>query len=310
MSSPSRPRDEGRALQLVYYAYVAGSAVARWLPERVAYGAARIFGRFAARLLKSKRAVVERNLARITGAPAGSPEVQELVVKAFQSYARYWLETFRLVREDSEFFRDRFRCETEHRLWASVGDGRGAIAAVGHLGNWDAAGAWVGATGFNLVTVAEVLRPRRMFDFFVDHRSRLGMTIFPAEKGVTTRLRDAAEDGAVVAILADRDLKGTGPMVTFFGEEVSFPAGAASIALAADLPLHVAGVWGVTLPDGRRGWEAEISELIPRPQAAGEEGLREMMQSVANKLEEYVARRPEEWHACFQRFWPSDRAST
>lgn len=307
MPSPPRPRDEGRALQLVYYAYVAGSAIARWLPERVAYGIARISGRFAARLLRGKRDVVERNLARMTGGRVDSPDVQKLTVKAFQSYARYWLETFRLVREDREFFRDRFRCETEHRLWDSVEGGRGAIVVVGHLGNWDAGGAWVGATGFNLVTVAEVLRPRRMFDFFVDHRAKLGMTIFPAEKGVTTRLRDAAEDGAVVAILGDRDLKGTGPVVSFFGEEVSFPAGAASIALGSGLPVHVAGVWGVTLPDGRRGWEAEISELVDPPEEHGEEGVRVMTQRIADQLEEYVARRPEEWHACFQRFWPSDR---
>lgn len=309
MPSASRPPGEGRALQLVYHAYVAGSAVARWLPERFAYGAARSMGALAARIAKSKRAVVERNLARITGRPADSPEVQQLVVEAFRSYARYWLETFRLVREGPEFFRDRFRCETENHIWESVAKGRGAIAVVGHLGNWDAAGAWVGATGFSLVTVAEVLRPRRMFDFFVDHRKKLGMTIFPAERGVTTRLREAAEGGAVVAILGDRDLKGTGPTVTFFGEKVPFPAGAASIVLQSGIPLHVCGVWGVILPDGRRGWEAEISPELEIPDERGEEGVRLLTQTIATRLEEYVRRRPEEWHAVFQRFWPSDRES-
>jgi KDO2-lipid IV(A) lauroyltransferase len=229
------------------------------------------------------------------------------VVEAFRSYARYWLETFRLVREGPEFFRDRFRCETEERLWARPRTGRGLIAVVGHLGNWDAGGAWVGASGFKLVTVAEVLRPRRMFDFFVDHRAKLGMTIYPAEKGVTKKLREEAENGAVVAILGDRDLKGTGPIVRFFGEDVPFPAGAASIALSAGLPVVVTGIFGITLPDGRRGWEAIVSEQVTPPEESGEEGVRLMTQKIALVLEDFIRSRPEEWHAVFQRFWPSDR---
>jgi KDO2-lipid IV(A) lauroyltransferase len=180
---------------------------------------------------------------------------------------------------------------------------------VGHLGNWDAGGAWVGASGFKLVTVAEVLRPRRMFDFFVDHRAKLGMTIYPAEKGVTTKLREEAEGGAIVAILGDRDLKQTGPVVRFFGEEVPFPPGAASIALAGDLPVVVAGIFGITLPDGRRGWECKVSEQIPPPDERGEEGVRVMTQRIALVLEDFIRSRPEEWHATFQRFWPADRRS-
>ena len=66
----------------------------------------------------------------------------------------------------------------------------GCIAVVTHLGNWDAAGAWVGSLGYRLVSVAEVLRPRRMFEFFLEHRARLGMVIYPAEKGVTEKLVD------------------------------------------------------------------------------------------------------------------------
>jgi KDO2-lipid IV(A) lauroyltransferase len=307
MPSTPRPADEGRALQLVYYGYLAASAIARWLPERLVYGVALFVGRAWASLAKERRAIVQRNMSRITGEPIDAPEVQRLTLEAFRSYARYWLETFRLVREGREFFRDRFVCTTEEKLWDSVRDHGGAIGVVGHLGNWDAAGAWVGASGFRLVTVAEVLRPRRMFDFFVDHRAKLGMTIFPAEKGVTTKLREAAESGAVVAILGDRDLKGTGPVVTFFGEEVPFPAGAASIALASGVPVHVCPVYGVRLPDGRRGWEASIGDRIEPPSGSDAEAVRVMTQRIATEMEDAIRRRPEEWHACFQRFWPSDR---
>lgn len=300
-----RPPDEGRLIQLVYYGYVAGSAVARALPEKVSYALARLAGGIAARMSK-KRGIVAGNLARITGKPADSEEVQSLVVEAYRSYARYWLETFALVREGREFFLERFKLRHEDRLDAVLARGKGAVVAVGHLGNWDAAGAWVGATGRRLVTVAEVLKPRRMFDFFADHRAALGMTIYPAEKGVTERLVAAVSDGAVVAILGDRDLKGTGPEVEFFGEPATLPGGAAAVALRARVPLLVAGVWGVTFDDGRRGWEAEMSEPIELPDNRGGDAVGQLTAQVAEKLEEFIARRPEEWHV-LQPFWIADR---
>jgi Bacterial lipid A biosynthesis acyltransferase len=176
-----RPPEEGRLIQLVFYAYVGLSRLALALPEPVAYGLAHVAGGIAARTSK-KRATVARNLSLITGQPETSEKVRRLVVDAYRSYARYWLETFRLVREGKEFFLERFRGKGEENIDAALERGKGVIVVVGHLGNWDAAGAWVGARGNRLVTVAEVLRPRRMFDFFVAHRAALGMTIYPAAR--------------------------------------------------------------------------------------------------------------------------------
>ncbi len=302
-----RPPGEGRLIQLVYYTFVGGSALARALPERMSYGLARAAGRMSARVSK-KRDQVRANLSRTSGLPIDSPELDRLVVKAYQSYARYWLETFSLVREDQAFFLDRFRSTTQDRLFGPVAGGQGAIVVVGHLGNWDAAGAWVGANGHLLVTVAEVLKPRRMFDFFVAHRAKLGMVIHPAERGATLKLAEAVANGAVVAILGDRDLKGRGPIVEFFGEQVPFPAGPASVALKTGAPVFVAGVYGVVHEDGKRGWIADISEAIEIGEGSGPEHIQAITQQVARELERCIAKHPEEWHV-FQPFWPSDRAA-
>lgn len=293
-------------IQGVYYAYVAFSALARAIPESIAYTLAQVAGSWAARRSK-KRAVVERNLCRLIGEPSDSRAVQRAVVAAYRSYARYWLETFRLVREGPDFFLERFQATGTEHLDGVLARGKGAIVVVGHLGNWDAAGAWVGARGNRLVTVAEVLKPRRMFDFFVAHRARLGMTIYPAEPGVTERLVEAVDDGAVVAILGDRDLKGRGPTVTFCGQETTFPAGPAAVALRTGVPLIVAGVYGIQLPGGRRGWLGDIGPPIELPERDDGRALQELTQRVAEQLEVAIKRRPEEWHV-FQPFWRADRA--
>jgi KDO2-lipid IV(A) lauroyltransferase len=304
-SRSKRPPDEGRLLQLVYYGYVAFSAFARALPENVSYGLAQWLGGIASKRSK-RRPVVARNIARVTGKDPDSAEVQELVTQAYRSYARYWLETFALVRESREFFLDRFRSTTGHKLDEMTARGKGAIVVVGHLGNWDAAGAWVGARGQLLVTVAEVLRPRRMFDFFVEHRESLGMKIIPAAPGATDRLAQAVEDGAIVAILGDRDLKNRGPVVDFLGEPAHLPPGPAVVALRTGVPVMVAGVYNIILDDGRRGWTAEISDPIELPEASEEDAVAILTQRIADMLGEFVRKRPEEWHV-FQPFWKADR---
>jgi phosphatidylinositol dimannoside acyltransferase len=249
---------------------------------------------------------VERNLARVTGQVPGSPGLDRLVIEAYRSYARYWLETFRLVRESREFFLERFQVFHEERLDEVLARGKGAVVVVSHLGNWDAGGAWVGASGRRLVTVAEVLKPRRMFDFFAAHRARLGMTIFPAEAGVTRKLIASVESGAIVAIVGDRDLKGKGPEVELFGEPATLPAGPAFVALRSGVPLMVAGIYGVMRPDGRRGWEAHIGEIIELPGESAPDAIALLTQRIARQLEYFIAQRPEEWHV-FQPLWTADK---
>jgi lauroyl/myristoyl acyltransferase len=302
------PDEEGALLQLVYVAYVAGSIVARLLPERAVYGAAAAAGTVSAFVARRRRAQVARNLGRVTGLDPCSRELRRLVRAAFASYARYWLETFRLTRMDPEFFLERFECRHVERLDAALARGRGAVVVVGHLGNWDAAGAWAGASGRRPAAVAEVLRPRRLFEFFRRHRARLGMTIFPAVAGVTNELVAAARAGRLVALLADRDLSRRGVLVDFFGAPTTLPVGPASIAFRAGAPLLVVGVYGVRRPDGTRGWQAEVSEPIALPPTSTPEALAEVTRAVARELEAFIARRPEEWHM-FQPFWIEDRST-
>ena len=303
-----RPADEGRLIQLVYYAYLFFSWLARWLPERLAYGLANTVGTFQARRGRDRATQIERNLTRITGLPMGSAELHEVVAEAHRSYARYWLETFRAVRADADFFLQRFTSTGDELIDEQVAAG-GSLIFIGHLGNWDAAGAWAGARGWKVVTVAETLRPRRMFDFFVGHRERLGLTIYAAEKGVTSRLQEAVGPGVVVPILGDRDIKGTGLEIPFFGEPATFPRGPAVISLRTRVPLLFAGIRGVRHADGRWGWDVEVSGPIALPADRDDpDAVREVTARTVALLEDYVRRYPTEWHV-FQPFWTADRRS-
>ena len=132
------------------------------------------------------------------------------------------------------------------------------------------------------------------------------MKIYPAEKGVTDKLAAELEKGAVVAILGDRDLKGTGIEVALFGEKTTIPAGAASLALRTGVPLLAAGVYAETFADGRRGWSCWMEGPIELPEKRGPESVTVLTEELATYLERAIARRPEEWHV-LQPFWSADR---
>ena len=79
-----------------------------------------------------------------------------------------------------------------------------------HMGNWDHAGAWASLTGAPVVTVAERLRPERLYDRFLAYREGLGMEILPLTGGdgdLLDMLSERLRAGRLVPLLADRDLR-------------------------------------------------------------------------------------------------------
>jgi lauroyl/myristoyl acyltransferase len=71
----------------------------------------------------------------------------------------------------------------------------------------------------------------------------------------------------------------------------------------------VAGIYGVRRPDGRRGWEAHIGEIIELPGESVPDAIALLTQRIARQLEYFIAQRPEEWHV-FQPLWTADKETT
>ncbi|MFV2100688.1 phosphatidylinositol mannoside acyltransferase [Micromonospora sp. LOL_024] len=243
------------------------------------------------------------NLRRVVGPELPEAELDELVRRGLRSYARYWMETFRLPALSREQILGNFRLDRAELLAADVAAGRGAVVALPHGGNWDAAGAWVAANGWPLSTVAERLKPDGVFERFVAFRQGLGMEILPTNGGARPAidvLTDRLAAGAVVPLLADRDLSARGVEVDLFGGRTRMPAGPALLALRTGAPLYVASMWYE--PDA-----ACASLEGPLPVPGPEEGtldarVRSLTQLIADRLAAGIARHPQDWHM-LQRMW-------
>jgi KDO2-lipid IV(A) lauroyltransferase len=223
-----------------------------------------------------------------------------------RSYLRYWLDAFKLPSRPKASHRSYFQLGGREKLAADVAGGRGAVVALPHAGNWDAAGAWVAAQGWPIVTVAERLKPESLYRRFLAFRESLGMEILPLNGGARPPLDVLSEKlatgrdglGYVVPLLADRDLSARGVEVEFFGGRTRMPAGPALLALRGGVPLYVVDMWYEEA--GPRGYLRGPLDLP----ADGplDQRVRAVTQMIADQFALGVAAHPADWHM-LQRLW-------
>ncbi len=287
-----------------YLVFAAGWRLVRLLPERVAYALFRVGADLAWRRRGKGVRRLEANLSRV--APAGT-DVRALSREGMRSYLRYWCDAFRLPDWDRERLVGSIRVEHEERMRDPLADGRGVIAALMHMGNWDHAGAWACATGAPVTTVAERLRPERLFERFLAFRVGLGMRIVPLSGGGET-FRALVADlraGRLVPLLADRDLSASGVPVQLAGAEALMPAGPAALAVLTGAPLHP-----VTIRyEGREPHHRTVitfHEPVPVPPGLRRgEQLATMTQDLADAFTASLREHAHDWHM-LQRVFVDD----
>ena len=290
--------------RLTFLAYVAGWRLVRALPERFA---AALFRRGADLAYRRQGKGVRRlqsNLRRVLGPDASDDELARVTKAGVRSYARYWLEVFRLPVIPPERFLTDTTCIDEDRLKTAAKSGDGVIVALPHQGNWDAAGAWATLSGMPFTTVAERLEPEALFDRFVAFRESIGMEVVPlsgGEQNPFDLLAERLRAGGMLCLLGDRDLTERGIEVEFFGAATRFPAGPAALALRTGAALLPATLW---TPE--RGWGIHIHEAVAVPETGSDaDKIAAMTQDLARVFEAGIRLHPEDWHM-LQRLWLSD----
>ncbi len=248
---------------------------------------------------------LEANLRRVIGPQASGKQLRALSRAAMRSYARYWMEVFRLP----VISRERILAQTvsfghEQTAFQHLAAGRGVIFALPHMGNWEEAGAWIIARGAGkFTTVAERLKPESVYLRFLAFRESLGFEVLPASGGnsrfgiLAQRLRA----GGLVCLPADRDVTGGGTEVEFFGEKARMMGGPAALAVQTGAALMPVTLWY----EGR-DWVAHIHEEIPVPEdGSRRDKVAAMTQEMARVFEAGIAAHPQDWHM-LQRVFVAD----
>jgi len=293
----------GAAATATYLGYRTGAAIAMALPESLSRPAAGLTGRVLGLAMRGRRQMLGRHLRRVHGPELDGRALDRAVNATFASYGRYWLEVFRLPRQDLlALDEDRFNLEGREHVDKALAEGRGVVIGCPHLGNWDLGAAWFAARGYQPTTVVEPIEPPALFDWFCSYRRALGMGIVPLGPDAGGVLLKKLREGLMVGLVCDRDLAGNGIEVEFFGERTTFPAGPATLALRAGAPLLTGANYFEA--DGRH-------HCVIRPpldtsrQGTIKQDIARITQALAADFEVLIRRAPDQWHM-LQPNWPSD----
>jgi KDO2-lipid IV(A) lauroyltransferase len=293
-------RGETWAERAAFWSYRALERVAPVLPNGIGRPLFAASGRTACRLLPRVRETVAANQARALGLDRGDARVRQSTRTAFELYARYWFDSFRLRAMSPAAIAARTEVVDEPHLDAALAHGRGTIAVLLHMGNWDVAGRLFVLKGYRLVTVAEDLRPARLSALMMEHRRALGLEIMSLgdTTRVVRRLQRRLAQGWIVALLADRDLTGNGIEVEMFGARRRVPAGPARLSLATGAPLMVCPVYTTAA-----GWRIHVGAPFASERSGDDAAdTRALSQRMAAAFERAIAVNPSDWHL-FQPAW-------
>jgi lauroyl/myristoyl acyltransferase len=283
-------------------AFRVGSLAAQVMPGVFAEAGASMIGLGMLGGMREKRAIIERHLLRVQPQLRG-PELSRAVYAAFDSYARYYVETFRLPSLSRRRIREGIVISGLEHLNGALARGNGVILALPHLGGWEWAGRWLADQGQPITVVVESLEPPELFEWFSGLRESLGMRVVPLGDGASTAVIKALKANTVVCLLSDRNIGGGGVEVDFFGERTTLPGGPAALSLRTGAPVLPVAVYFTTRRDGHRG--------LVRPALATDrrgtlrDDVGRLTQALANELEDLIRRAPTQWHL-FQPNWPSD----
>jgi KDO2-lipid IV(A) lauroyltransferase len=257
---------------------------------------------------------LEANLARVR------PDLDATALRAvsragMRNYLRYYAEAFTLPGLSHERLDARVTAPGLDQVTAEIAAGRSVVLALGHQGNWDLGGAWATRHIAPVTTVAERLEPAEVFDAFLDLRTGIGLHILPLDSGADVfreLVRTARAGGALIPLLADRDLTAGGIEVLLCGRPARIAAGPAALAVATGMPLFATGLRHMRLTGAARraagaSWGVQMSftRVEAPPGTPRHDLVRVLTQGWVDVFGTEIAAHPAHWHM-LQRVFVED----
>ena len=263
-------------------------------------------GHAVARIDKKRRGQVIRNAARLSDSEFSRKEVKDFLRKTFESYAHYWLNTFRLIDMTEEELERTFSHDGWELIETAIKEDPGVILVLPHLGAWDWGGLWISKIkGVPVTAVVEPLEPPELFEWFKRSRNALGMEVIPVGPDAGSQVIKAISDKRVIVLVSDRDIGGSSVEVEFFGEKTLLPAGPATLALRTGATLLPVAIYNKG--DGCHGVVRPAISLERKGKFRSD--VKRITQIIAEEMEFFIRKAPEQWHL-MQPNWPSDRTGT
>ena len=180
---------------------------------------------------------------------------------------------------------------------ASLAQGKGAIIATSHSGNWELMGGALALAGLPIVGVAKRQSAAGMDRFINEYRALVGVHV--TYRSSVREMFRMIDQGWIIGLLSDQDpSRRDGVVVDFFGQETNAFTGAAAIARRCEVPIFPAFMHHRA--DGHHELTIEEPLYVEKTDDRAADVLR-VTQEISAHIEAWIRRYPSEW------FWLHDR---
>jgi KDO2-lipid IV(A) lauroyltransferase len=258
-------------------------------------------------LMKKTRAHVRKNIEGVSKGRWSKERVDLLARKTFQNYGQYLLD-YMVMHRLRPSNKDRWVEEEEgaNYMMEALHAGKGVICITPHLGNWEIGGLLFSFKGgrLNVLTLderdvdtrsfREEMRGRRgIKNLYINPKDDSPMAILDAVK--------ALRRNEIVAMLGDRIESQKTMVFDFFDRKTVFPIGVAILSMATGAPVLPVFV----VMEKNRKYRGIIEPPIyfnPSSREDREAIIREGMERLIKKFEEYIEKYPDQWYN-FYSYW-------
>lgn len=233
--------------------------------------------------------------------PVDPLSLRHVVRNSFRNQVINYYDLLRMPSLSTEEMRRQIDVTGGEYIDEAIANGRGGIFFSCHLGMMDYGPVVATQRGAHIIVPVEPLKNQALFDFFTSLRASHGYEVIASEPRILRRLLKALRENKFLCIVADRDFRGSGIPVKFFGVPTHMPAGFVALAIRTKAPLMHA--IGPRTGDDR--YTAIISpplEFETKLTGDLEADTAMVMQEIVHLFEDAIRQYPDQW-ASFHKIW-------
>ncbi|HBA83395.1 MAG TPA: hypothetical protein DCZ95_04790 [Verrucomicrobia bacterium] len=288
-----------KAIHIIEYVLLRGLAgLVNILPYRAALALGCGIAGLSFLVLRKKMKKTRRRLIQVFGSRFNDRELNGILWRAWRNLLFNAIESLRTPSITLEWIRQVIDTSDYHLATEQLKDGRGAVLAVSHMGNWELAGIAVQMLGLRLMAIVRSQKNPLTNAYLTRMREYTGIEIVRKEAnafgGVIKKLRE----GHCLAILPDVRSKMQAVEVEFLGTKTQIPRGMALFAREAGVPI-------ISSCLTREGWARHRWKVFDAvwsdPEADKDADIRRMTQQVMAHFDQAIREHPDQY------FWFNGR---
>jgi KDO2-lipid IV(A) lauroyltransferase len=266
-----------------------------YLPRSISLALGNTLGLFIAYFIPIRRKVVSSNLTRAFPEKS-KKEIRKLTVETYKHFGSFVSEFSRQDKYSTDELNNLIHTKNKHLLNESVEDNNGVILLIGHFGNWELLGRWLGVMNYPLRAIQQP-QENPLVDRYIQQKRVTGKTKVISKYASISSFIQSLQNGGVLLIAADQDARSNGIFVDFFGIPSSTARGAAVFAHKLKSPV----LFCFPIKNSNNTYTF-IFEKLELHSTGTSQAIYSILQQYMNRLEFYVTQYPEQYF-WFHRRW-------